>query len=136
MNSYLLKNKKTTDINFGIPKNIYDSSDGIVFDYNSYKILNGTTAFLSGLNINSINGYLISNKFGETNIPNLYAAGTVTTPMSGVPAAISSAQIVAFDIGRKINISTKADPSGRFPFFPREEYWNISWQKKQRGLNN
>lgn len=132
VNSFLLKDCFTTNSQFGIPDNIYKKSDGIVFDYNSYKLKNGTTSFLNGLGLNTINGYLVTNKFGETNITNLYAAGTVTTPMSGVPAAISSAQVVAFDAGRKIKLTTLADPSGRFPFFPREKYWEESWQRKQR----
>jgi hypothetical protein len=65
-----------------------------------------------------------------TKIENLYAAGSVSTILSGIPAAIYSAQNVAFAVGRKLNPKTKADPSGRFPFYPRDEFWEDSWQKK------
>lgn len=118
------------DINFGILPEIYDKYDGIIFDYNSYKLKNGTTKFLNNMSLKKENGYLITDDFGETNIDNLYAVGTVTTPTSGVMAAIYSAQIVAFTIGRQLCKTTKADESGRFPFFPREDFWEESYQKR------
>ena len=118
------------DLYFGIPSELYEKYDGIIFDYNSYKLRNGTTHFLDNLSVKKINGYLVTNDFGETDIKNLYAVGTVTTPTSGVMAAIYSAQIVAFTIGRQLCKTTKADESGRFPFFPREDFWEESYQKQ------
>ncbi len=120
---------------FGIPSKLYESYDGVIFDYNSYKLKNGTTYFLENLSLDMINGYIITNYFGETSISNLYASGTVTTPTSGVMAAIYSAQIVALDIGRKLCKETKADPSGRFPFFPREFTWDGSYQEGLKRLS-
>ena len=118
------------DLYFGIPSELYEKYDGIIFDYNSYKLRNGSTHFLDNLSVKKINGYLVTNDFGETDIKNLYAVGTVTTPTSGVMAAIYSAQIVAFTIGRQLCKTTKADESGRFPFFPREDFWEESYQKQ------
>lgn len=114
----------------GIPKELFDKYDGVVFDYNSYKLRNGSTFFLNNLNLQKINGYIVTDDFGETSIKGLYAVGTVTTPTSGVIAAIYSSQITAFSIGRLMCKSTKGDSSGRFPFFPREKFWTESYQDK------
>lgn len=122
-------NNKSDYIN-GVPRPLYDQYDGIVYDYNSYKLKNGTTNFIKNLPLEFMNGYIITDKFGETCIKNLFAAGTVTTPTSGVMAAIYSAQIAAFSIGRRLGKTTKSDESGRFPFFPREDYWAESYQEK------
>lgn len=121
---------KISDAHYGIPENILGKYDGLVFDYGSYKITNGTTSFLKKVNLKMLNGYLITNQFGESSLKGLYAAGSVTTPVSGVPFAISSGQVVGFDIGRQLRKASKADPSGRFPYYPREQYWDESWQKK------
>lgn len=118
------------DKKMGIPSDLYEHYDGVIFDYNSYKLKNGSTGFLNNLSLLQINGYIITDCFGETNIPGLYAVGTVTMPTSGVMAAIYSAQITAFAVGRKMCKQTQADPSGRFPFFPRELFWEESYQEK------
>ena len=128
--NYIIDDATSTDTGCGIPNDLYNKYDGIVFDYNSYKLRNGTTSFLSNLQLNMKNGYLVTNEFGETNIKNLFAVGTVTTPTSGVMAAIYSAQIGAFTIGRQLRKTTKADSSGRFPFFPKEIFWGESYQKR------
>ncbi len=114
----------------GVPSKLYGEYDGIVYDYNSYKLKNGTTDFLKTLPLNFINGYISSDEFGETSIANLFVVGTVTTPTSGVMAAIYSAQIAAFAIGRRLCKTTKSDASGRFPFFPREKFWADSYQNQ------
>ena len=116
------------DKNFGIDLNLTKKYDGLLFDYNSYKLNNGTTFFLQNLGILQKNGFIKSNAFGETKIPGLFAAGSVTMPISGVPEAIYSAQITGFYVGRLLKKDTIADPSGRFPFFPREANWNYSLQ--------
>ncbi|RMC23516.1 MULTISPECIES: hypothetical protein [unclassified Lactobacillus] len=74
------------------------------------------------------NGFIQSNAFGETKIAGLFATGSVTMPISGVPEAIYSAQITGFYVGRLLKKYTIADPSGRFPFFPREANWDYSLQ--------
>lgn len=131
---YLLGDVTIETPNFGLPPRLLEDNDGIIFDYNSFKLKNGSTHFLGELGIEMMNGYVVTDKFGETRIPNLFAVGTVTAPTSGVMAAVYTAQITAFEIGRRLRITTKADPSGRFPFFPREKFWNDSYQShlKQR----
>ncbi|MCT7692867.1 MAG: hypothetical protein N4R96_03645 [Lactobacillus iners] len=49
-------------------------------------------------------------------------------PISGVPEAIYSSQITGFYVGHLLEKTTIADPSGRFPFFPRENNWKESYQ--------
>ncbi|MGS3829228.1 hypothetical protein ACEUXC_08250, partial [Staphylococcus pseudintermedius] len=54
---------------------------------------------------------------------------------TGIPICLSTAQIASLDIGRKINKVIISEPTGRFPWFPREADWNNSWLnilKKQR----
>lgn len=124
---YTISNKFSDAVNYGIPIEMIKNYDGIIFDYNSYKVLNGTTEFLSNLSIERFAGYIRTNDFGETSIPGLYSVGSVTTLISGVPAALHSAQNVAFDLGRKLRKETKADPSGRYPYYPKENFWEESW---------
>ncbi|BDR58367.1 hypothetical protein XA3_08080 [Xylocopilactobacillus apicola] len=118
------------DKNEGIDSDIIQKFNGIVYDYNSYKVKNGTTRFLGNLPIETMNGFVLTDRFQMTSIENLYSVGSVSTVLSGVAAAIYSGQIAAMDIGRKFDRKTKADPSGRFPFIPRESFWNESWQSK------
>lgn len=104
---------------------IYDSFDGILFDYNSYKIQNGTTDIIKKLNLDLENGYIKTNKVGKTKMNKLYAVGTVATPVSGILAATYTAELAAFAIGRQIVKYPISDSSGRFPFLPKEEFWEI-----------
>lgn len=76
------------------------------------------------------NGFIVTDSFGRTKIPGLFAIGSVTMPISGVPEAIYSAQITGFYVGHLLEKITIADPSGRFPFLPRERNWLNSYQHK------
>ena len=113
---------------YGLSKEKINAYDGILFDYNSYKLQNGSTYFLHDLNILQKNGFIKTNKFGETIVPGLFAVGSVTKPISGVPQAIYSGQVTGLYIGHLLEKTTIADPSGRFPFLPREENWKESFQ--------
>ncbi|MCR1903860.1 hypothetical protein [Lactobacillus taiwanensis] len=113
---------------YGLSKEKINAYDGILFDYNSYKLQNGSTYFLHNLNILQKNGFIKTNKFGETIVPGLFAVGSVTKPISGVPQAIYSGQVTGLYIGHLLEKTTIADPSGRFPFLPREENWKESFQ--------
>lgn len=116
--------------NYGLPQNLIDTYDGILFDYNSYKLQNGTTNFLRELGILQENGFINTNDFGESRVSGLFAVGSVTMPISGVPEAIYSGQITGLYIGHLLERTTIADPSGRFPFLPREDNWQYSYQHK------
>ena len=102
---------------YGLSKEKINAYDGILFDYNSYKLQNGSTYFLHNLNILQKNGFIKTNKFGETIVPGLFAVGSVTKPISGVPQAIYSGQVTGLYIGHLLEKTTIADPSGRFPFY-------------------
>lgn len=101
--------------------------DKIIIDYNSFKVLNGSTSFIDIPNLKTKNGFCITNEFGETNIDGLYAVGTSANVISGVLISLSSSLIAALSIGRRINKITISEPSGRFPWFPRENSWEDSW---------
>lgn len=73
------------------------------------------------------NGYIHTTPFGQTSCQYIYAAGNVTNVISGVLTAISSALVASLSVGRLLNATTIADPSGRFPWFPREVNWEDSW---------
>lgn len=47
-----------------------------------------------------------------------------------VKNAIYSGQITGLYIGHLLERTTIADPSGRFPFLPREDNWQYSYQHK------
>ncbi|WP_288646383.1 NAD(P)/FAD-dependent oxidoreductase [uncultured Lactobacillus sp.] len=131
VDSYLInKNVNINSDYFGLDENLTSNYDGILFDYNSYKLNNGSTAFLNNLNILQENGYVEANAFGETRVPGLFAVGSVTMPISGVPEAIYSGQVTGLYVGHLLEKTTIADYSGRFPFLPREENWKYSFQHK------
>lgn len=131
VDSYLLdKNININSDNFGLDKNLIQNYDGLLFDYNSYKLKNGSTAFLTNLDILQENGYIKVNSFGETKVTGLFAVGSVTMPISGVPEAIYSGQVTGLYVGHLLEKTTIADYSGRFPFLPREENWEHSYQHK------
>lgn len=44
--------------------------------------------------------------------------------------AIYSGKITGLYIGHLLERTTIADPSGRFPFLPREDNWQYSYQHK------
>ena len=127
---YYLADKDTTisDKGYGLSEKLREGYDGLLFDYNSYKLNNGSTYFLKDLGILQKNGFILTNAYGETSIPGLFAVGSVTMPISGVPEAIYSSQITGFYVGHLLEKTTIADPSGRFPFFPRENNWKESYQ--------
>ena len=50
---------------YGLSKEKINAYDGILFDYNSYKLQNGSTYFLHNLNILQKNGFIKTNKFGR-----------------------------------------------------------------------
>jgi thioredoxin reductase len=129
---YYVSNLSTTMLekNYGINGVDIANYDGLLFDYNSYKLNNGSTYFLKDLDIVQENGYIVTNNFGETAVSGLFAVGSVTMPTSGVPQAIYSAQITGLYVGHLLEKTTIADYSGRFPFFPREENWKYSFQHK------
>ncbi|QNQ81453.1 NAD(P)/FAD-dependent oxidoreductase [Lactobacillus sp. PV034] len=114
--------------NYGINNNILRKYDGIIFDYNSYKLKNGSTSYFKNLGILQKNGFIKTNSFGETNVLGIFAVGSVTMPISGIPEAIYSGQVTGLYVGRLLKKTTIAEPSGRFPFFPRELNWNFSFQ--------
>lgn len=110
-----------------IPEHYMDEYDGILLDYNSYKINNGSTSKINIPGLKKDLNFTYTDSFGETNIDNLYAVGTTANVVTGVPISISSAQIAAIDIGRKIKKTIYSEPTGRFPWYPRESNWEESW---------
>lgn len=127
---------QSKDSNFSIDCKVMDEEtvrkkrldyDLILVDYNSYKVLNNSTDSIKIENLEKSKGFTLTNEFGETNIKNLYAVGTTANIISGVLISLSSALITALYIGRKLNKKTISEPSGRFPWFPRESSWEDSW---------
>ncbi|MDK9865260.1 MULTISPECIES: NAD(P)/FAD-dependent oxidoreductase [Staphylococcus] len=113
--------------NLCVSKDFVDFYDGILIDYNSYKLRNGSTDKIEIKSLNKDLGFIYTNSFCETNIKGLYAVGTSSNVITGIPICLSTAQIASLDIGRKLNKIIKTEPSGRFPWFPRENNWNDSW---------
>lgn len=114
-------------LNLAIEPETMNYYEGILIDYNSYKILNSSTPKIDIKGLKTDLGFIYTNNFCETNINNLYAVGTNSNIITGVPICLSTGQIAALDIGRKINKEIISEPSGRFPWFPREENWDASW---------
>lgn len=113
--------------NLCVSKDFVDFYDGILIDYNSYKLRNGSTDKIEIKSLNKDLGFIYTNSFCETNIKGLYAVGTSSNVITGIPICLSTAQIASLDIGRKLNKIIKTEPSERFPWFPRENNWNDSW---------
>lgn len=112
-----------------ISKEEYLYYDLIMLDYNSYKVCNDSIPRLKIKGLETKNNFCITDEFGKTNYERVYATGTVANVISGVLMAITSALVTSLKVGRKISKYTIAEPSGRFPWFPRENNWNDSWLK-------
>lgn len=112
-----------------ISKEEYLYYDLIMLDYNSYKVCNDSIPRLKIKGLETKNNFCITDEFGKTNCERVYAAGTVANVISGVLMAITSALVTSLKVGREISKYTIAEPSGRFPWFPRENNWNDSWLK-------
>lgn len=110
--------------------------DGIVIDYNSYKVINGSTSKIEIPGLKKDLGFTYTDAFCETNINNLYAVGTTSNIITGIPISISTAQIAAIDIGRKLKKNIISEPTGRFPWYPREDNWDESWLKILKNTGN
>ncbi|NCG69206.1 hypothetical protein GWJ21_15240 [Bacillus coagulans] len=110
-----------------ISKALFDLYDGVIIDYNSYKVQNGSVNKIDIPNLVTQNGFILTDAFGKTNISNIYAAGTVSNIITGIPISLSSAQITALSVGRNLRKELISEPSGRFPWFPREVNWEESW---------
>ncbi|WP_431800004.1 hypothetical protein [Halobacillus andaensis] len=112
----------------GIDKSTFEKWDGLLIDYNAYKVINGTTSLIElDKAVETEQGYILTNHFGKTNCERIYAAGNVTNVISGVLIALSSALTAALTVGRLFNDRVISEPTGRFPWFPREFSWEESW---------
>lgn len=103
--------------------------DLIMLDYNSYKVCNDSIPRLKIKGLETKNNFCITDEFGKTNYERIYATGTVANIISGVLMAVTSALVTSLKVGREISKYTIAEPSGRFPWFPRESSWEDSWLK-------
>ncbi|MDA2253828.1 FAD-dependent oxidoreductase [Bacillus cereus] len=111
----------------GLTEELLKEWDGVLVDYNAYKVINGSTSMINIPDIKTEKGYILTNHFGQTNCEQIYAAGNVTNVISGVLIALSSALTASLSIGRLLNPTTISEPSGRFPWYPRELTWEHSW---------
>ena len=111
----------------GLSRDLVEAWDGILIDYNSYKAVNGSTPLMTMPEIAVDHGYVLTNSMGKTSSGRIFAAGNVCTAASGVLTALSSALTVSLAVGRLINKTIISEPSGRFPWFPRESSWEQSW---------
>ncbi|MEK6190256.1 MAG: NAD(P)/FAD-dependent oxidoreductase [Carnobacterium alterfunditum] len=112
----------------GISNKTFEDFDGVLIDYNAYKVEAGSLNLMEiPEEVHVEKGYILTNHFGKTNCDLIYAAGNVANVISGVLIALSSALTVALSVGRLINPSVISEPTGRFPWYPREISWEDSW---------
>lgn len=109
----------------GLPVPLVSTHDGVMVDYNSYKVWNGSTGSITMPGVETDHGYIRINHLGRTTSPRIYAAGNVCTPASGVLPAMSSALTAALAVGQELAHAT--DDRDRFPWFPRLASWEDSW---------
>lgn len=48
-------------------------------------------------------------------------------PTTGILISLSSAILASLKVGRNLRKELISEPSGRFPWFPRENDWEASW---------
>ena len=111
----------------GLTPRLLEDWDGVIVDYNSYKVQNGSSSAINMPDVATKNGYIITNAFGRTTSERIFAAGNACTVASGILPALSSALTASLTIGRLLCPTTRSEPSGRFPWFPRETTWEASW---------
>lgn len=111
----------------GLTESLLEEWDGAIVDYNAYRVQNGSSTAISMPDVSTKNGYIPTNAFGRTTSERFFAAGNVCTTTSGILPALSSALTASLTIGRLLCPTTRSEPSGRFPWFPREVTWEASW---------
>jgi thioredoxin reductase len=124
-----IKDRKNTNLSWlpGISESLLDKWDGILIDYNAFKVVNGSTPLIDIKGLKTEKGYILTDQLGRTSCKNIYAAGNVSNIISGVLIALSSALTISLEVGRNLNKSIISEPDGRFPWFPREVTWEDSW---------
>lgn len=111
----------------GLTPHLLADWDGVIVDYNAYKVQNGSSVAITMPDVATKNGYILTNPFGRTTSERIFAAGNACTAASGILPALSSALTASLTIGRLLCPTTRSEPSGRFPWFPREATWEESW---------
>lgn len=111
----------------GLSARLLEEWDGVIVDYNAYKVQNGSSSAINMPDVATKNGYIITNSFGRTTSEHIFAAGNACTVASGILPALSSALTASLAIGRLLCPTTRSEPSGRFPWLPREATWEASW---------
>lgn len=111
----------------GLNKTTLNTWDGIIIDYNAYKVINGSVPLIYMPQVRTEKNYVLTDQFGRTSNERIFAAGNVTNVISGILIAMSSALTTSLTVGRLIKEPLLSEPSGRFPWFPREITWEESW---------
>lgn len=122
-----LAEKDLWNVDQQISEDEYSYYDLIMLDYNSYKVCNDSIPRLKIKGLVTKNNFCVTDEFGKTNYDRIYATGTAANVISGVLMAVTSALVTALKVGREISKYTIAEPSGRFPWLPRESSWKDSW---------
>lgn len=111
----------------GLTTRLLEEWDGVIVDYNAYKVQNGSSCAIVMPEVATRNGYILTTSLGRTTSERIFAAGNVCTAASGILPALSSALTASLTIGRLLCPTTRSEPGGRFPWFPREASWETSW---------
>jgi thioredoxin reductase (NADPH) len=92
----------------------------LLIDYNSYTTSTRITAFLEGTGLERRQGYIVTDRLGNTSIPGVVAAGNITTPVSGVLTALSTGFTAGLAIHRWLFEKRFGTAPDSFPWLPRE----------------
>jgi len=90
----------------------------LLIDYDSFTDDTGITDFLANLPVKRKRGYIPVDEWGRTTHPRVFAAGNITTPVSGALTALNSGFITGLGVFRAIYYDTYNCLPNLFPWLP------------------
>jgi thioredoxin reductase (NADPH) len=92
----------------------------LLVDYNSYTLRTRNTAFLEGQGLTLREGYVVVDGEGRTGVPGVFAAGNITTPVSGVLTALNSGFLAGLAINRELHLERFGGEPLFYPWLPMD----------------
>lgn len=107
----------------------------LLIDYNSYTTATAVTDFLKGTSLVRRGGYIVVDGSGRTSLPGVFAAGNITTPVSGALTALSSGFVTGLSIYRFLHQERAGREPYFFPWLPREGWEAHPLSEEGRAFN-